>query len=283
MDGVHEYNSNNLHQKIGFEQVDEESRSRTKSAIEDVKVKLLKPIEVPFDIRWRDYCTQRRAEKNKTSIHRKGPAPIEDTEGLKKATSKSTYGTLDSDVEELEFEDYRAKNGSVRRLNQPRLSLIKDGSSLASCRALIIYFSKLAKSNNENEDVDLNFVEALLQSGADINFTDRHGQTIMHEISRAWHADVALFAIQHYANVNKSDLYGRTPLHLAAAVDYDEMVVFLVKHGGKLFLAFFYLELNSGPIGSCHMGVVINCEYHEFFWICPFLYLMQRFQPRLKY
>ena len=157
-----------------------------------------------------------------------GPAPIEDTDGLKKATSKSTYGTLDSDVEELEFEDHRAMTGSVRRLSKPRLSISKDGSSLASCRALIIYFSKLAKTNNDNEDVDLNFVEALLQSGADINFSDRHGQTIMHEISRAWHPDVALFAIQHYANVNKSDLYGRTPLHLAAAVDYVEMVVFLV-------------------------------------------------------
>ena len=243
MDGVHEYNSNNLHQKIGFEQFDEESRGRTKSAIEDVKVKLLKPIEVRFDSRWRDYCTQRRAEKNKTSIHRKGPAPVEDTEGLKKATSKSTYGTLDSDVEELEFEDHRAKNDSIRSFNRQRLSLAKDGSSLASCRALIIYFSKLAKSNNDNEDVDLNFVEALLQSGADINFSDRHGQTIMHEISRAWHPDVALFAIQHYANVNKSDLYGRTPLHLAAAVDYDEMVVFLVKHGGNLRLVVFYLKL----------------------------------------
>ena len=243
MDRMHEYNAKTEHLKIGFEQFDESSRDRKKSAVEDVKVKLLKPIEVHFDSRWRDYCTQRRAEKSKSTVHRKGPAPIEDTDGLKKATSKSTYGTLDSDVEELEFEDHRAMTGSVRRLSKPRLSISKDGSSLASCRALIIYFSKLAKTNNDNEDVDLNFVEALLQSGADINFSDRHGQTIMHEISRAWHPDVALFAIQHYANVNKSDLYGRTPLHLAAAVDYVEMVVFLVKHGGKLPLVVFYLNL----------------------------------------
>ena len=234
MEGTYEYNAKPQHLNIGFEKFDEDFRERKKSAVEDVKVKLLKPIEVRFDSRWRDYCTQRRAEKSKNTVHRKGPAPIEDTDGLKKATSKSTYGTLDSDVEELEFEDRRATKGSVRRLSKPGLSISRDGSSLASCRALIIYFSKLAKSNNDNEDVDLNFVEALLQSGADINFSDIHGQTIMHEISRAWHPDVALFAIQHHANVNKSDLYGRTPLHLAAAVDYVEMVVFLVKHGGKL-------------------------------------------------
>ena len=242
MEGMQEYNANALRQKIGFEQFDEQPRRRTRSTVEDVKVKLLKPIEIRFDSRWSEYCAKRRTEKNRKSVHRKGPAPIEDTEGLKKATSKSTYGTLDSDVEELEFEDHRTKNDNVRSLSRPRLSLSKDGSSLASCRALIIYFSKLAKSNNDNEDVDLNFVEALLQSGADINFSDRHGQTIMHEISRAWHPDVALFAIQHHANVNKSDLYGRTPLHLAAAVDYDEMVVFLVKHGGKFSLQMIHIN-----------------------------------------
>ena len=236
MEGMYEHNANTVQPKIGFEEFDEPPRRRTRSTVEDVKVKLLKPIEIRFDSRWTDYCAKRRTEKSKKSVHRKGPAPIEDTEGVKKATSKSTYGTLDSDVEELEFEDYRVKNDNARSLNRRKLSISKDGSSLASCRALIIYFSKLAKSNNDNEDVDLNFVEALLQSGADINFSDRHGQTIMHEISRAWHPDVALFAIQHYANVNKSDLYGRTPLHLAAAVDYVEMVVFLVKHGGKFSL-----------------------------------------------
>ena len=201
------FNVNTSYENIGFEQFDEKPRGRPRSStVEDVKVELLKPIGMHFDSRWTDYCAKRRTEKNRKSVHRKGPAPIEDTESLKKATSKSTYGTLDSDVEELEFEDHRAKNDNVRSLNRTRLSLSKDVSSLASCRALIIYFSKLAKSNNDNENIDLNFVEALLQSGADINFSDRHGQTIMHEISRAWHPDVALFAIQHNANVNKSDL-----------------------------------------------------------------------------
>ena len=234
MEEMHAYNASNRQQKLGFEEFDEQPRSRTRSTVDDVKVKLLKPIQIRIDSRWNEYCTQRRAEKSKMTVHRKGPAPIEDAEGLRNAASKSTYGTLDSDVEDLEFEDNRARHATVRRFSHPRLSISNDGSSLASCRALIIYFSKLAKSNNDYENVDLNFFEALLQSGADINFSDRHGQTIMHEISRAWHPDVALFAIQHNANVNKSDLYGRTPLHLAAAVDYTEMVEFLVKHGGKI-------------------------------------------------
>ena len=239
MDVKTDYNTGNLYPTIGFEQYDEQPDNRKKSAVEDVKQQFSKTITLNVVNRWKDYCAERRAEKNKTTVHRKGPAPIEDTESLKKAINKSTYGTLDSDVEELEFEEHRVKNGTVRGVGRSKLSTKKDGSSLASCRALIIYFSKLAKTNNDEEHVDLNFVESLLQSGADINFSDIHGQTIMHEISRAWHPDVALFAIQHHANVNKSDLYGRTPLHLAAAVDYDEMVEFLLKRGGEFSIPRF--------------------------------------------
>ena len=225
-----------LHPTIGFGNLNKSSSAGRKSVMEEVEEKPLKPIAMHFNSKWKDYCAKRRAEKNRATIHRKGPAPIDGTENLTKAVSKSTYGILDSDVEELENEEYHVKNNPVRGAGRPKSSPRKDGSSLASCRALIIYFSKLAKTNNEDEHVDLDFVDSLLRNGADVNFTDKHGQTIMHEISRAWHPDVALFAIQHNADVNKSDLYGRTPLHIAAAFDYDEMVEFLLQHGGMLML-----------------------------------------------
>ena len=228
-----------LQPAIGFEQLNKSSAIRKKSVMEGVEKKPLTPIAMHFNSKWNDYCTNRRAEKNKATIHRKGPAPIDGTENLKKAMNKSTYGALDSDVEELDFEERRLKKNPVRSAGRPKVSPRKDGSSLASCRALIIYFSKLAKTINEEETVDLYFMESLLQNGADINFADKYGQTIMHEISRAWHPDVALFAIQQNANANKRDVYGRTPLHLAAAFDYDEMVEFLLQHGGKLFMPAF--------------------------------------------
>ena len=222
-------------------------QQRKVSSMEDIKQQISRTIALNVISKWKDYCSERRAEKNKTDVYRKGPAPIEDTESLKKAINKSTYGTLDSDVEELEFEENRVKNGGVgggtlrgRKTGHKAL----DGSSLASCRALIVYFSKLAKTRDEEELIDLNFVESLLQSGADINFSDQHGQTIMHEISRAWHPDVAKFAIQNNANVNKADTFGRTPLHLAAAVDYDDMVEYLVLRGGmKIIFIYFTGEL----------------------------------------
>ncbi len=227
---------------IGFEHFNAKTSNQRTSlpngkTMDDIKQQISKNIMLNVVSKWKEYCSERRAEKDKTNAYRKGPAPIEDTESLKKAISKSTYGTLDSDVEELEFEDDRLKNGGLGTIGRSKRGK-KDGgssgSSLASCRALIVYFSKLAKTRDEDELIDLNFVESLLQSGANINFSDKHGQTIMHEISRAWHPDVAKFAIQKNADVNKADSFGRTPLHLASAVDYDEMVEFLVGEGGEL-------------------------------------------------
>lgn len=204
-----------------------------------------KSIALDIGSKWRDFCTTRRAEKHKIDSHRKGPAPIDEAEGMKKSVAKATYGTLDSDVEDLEFEDLR-QNGAMQQenvnpYNKVRQKTNSKGESLASCRALIVYFSKLAKSRDDNETIDLNFVDSLLQNGADVNFPDKHGQTIMHEISRGWHIDVAKFAIQHGADINKSDFHGRTPLHLAGAVDYDDMVEFLVCNGGKLFPIYTFL------------------------------------------
>ncbi|XP_065663270.1 uncharacterized protein LOC100211734 [Hydra vulgaris] len=182
--------------------------------------------------KWKNFNSTRRVEK--TNIHRKGPAPIEDADALKKSVSKATYGTLDSDVEDLEFEDNRNSQLVEDPYRKVKSKTNDKGDSLASCRALVVYFSKLAKSKDDNETIDLNFVDSLLQNGADINFSDKHGQTILHEIARGWHPDVAKFAIQHGADVNKADKTGRTVLHLAAAVDYDDMVEFLVCNGANL-------------------------------------------------
>ena len=199
-----------------------------------------KTIALELGSKWKDFKANRRAEKHKVDSHRKGPAPIEEADGMKKSVTSATYGTLDSDVEELEFEDIRSKaekeEADANPYNKVKAKTNAKGDSLASCRALIVYFSKLAKSKDDSETIDLNFVDSLLQSGADINFPDKHGQTVLHEISRGWHPDVAKFAIQHGADVNKADHHGRSALHLAAAVDYDDMVEFLVHNGGSNYI-----------------------------------------------
>lgn len=102
----------------------------------------------------------------------------------------------------------------------------------AGNKALLIYFASCGRSLDS--ELDLDFIESLLDNGADVNFTDKHGQAIIHEVSRVWHVDVAKFILEKGGNINLRDKYGRTPLHVAASVDYPEMVEFLVQNGATI-------------------------------------------------
>ncbi|XP_071954091.1 uncharacterized protein [Antedon mediterranea] len=101
-------------------------------------------------------------------------------------------------------------------------------------RYLISYFSKLAESSDVSEEIDLDYVDQMLSSGASVNCIDRYGQTILHEVAREWETDVAQFLLERGADVNCKDCFGRTPLHVAAAVDYSEMVNFLIENGADI-------------------------------------------------
>ncbi|XP_022090577.1 uncharacterized protein LOC110979250 isoform X2 [Acanthaster planci] len=100
--------------------------------------------------------------------------------------------------------------------------------------ALISYFAQLARSEIEDEVVDLEHVEYLLENGADIRCTDKHGQTVLHEAVRAWETDVASFLLEKGADPNQKDRYGRAPLHIAAAVNYPEMIMLLLDNDADI-------------------------------------------------
>jgi len=199
--------------------------------LRDSEVTLLKGLIC----KWKDYSNKRKGGEGSNQL-RKGPAPLDEEGGKnkRKFVIRCSHGTLDSDIEsdEEEVDGVRKKQS-------------------ASCKSLILYFAKLAISNNEGEGIDLGFVESLIKGGADVNATDRAGQTILHEVSKAWHTDVAKFLLDKGALINKGDSYGRTALHLAAAVGYVEMVEFLVSNGGTqicscticLIWIFFFFEI----------------------------------------
>ena len=52
----------------------------------------------------------------------------------------------------------------------------------SASEVLMIYFAKIGRSEIENI-VELDFIETLLDAGADINYEDAHGQTLMHEVT----------------------------------------------------------------------------------------------------
>ncbi|XP_056378709.1 uncharacterized protein LOC130274414 isoform X2 [Hyla sarda] len=131
-------------------------------------------------------------------------------------TSSETYSGLDNVFDDSE--EFSRLPEEVT-LFKPQLTVLK-------------YFIHLSK--NEGEQISLQTIDNLLAQGSNINDVDRHGQTVMHEVCKSWHTEVALFLIKRHADINKADRYGVTPLHVAAAVDYPDMVKLLLKHGANI-------------------------------------------------
>ncbi|KAM7385949.1 hypothetical protein PAMP_001988 [Pampus punctatissimus] len=95
-------------------------------------------------------------------------------------------------------------------------------------KKLLDHFRHLAASDQDTDQVDLQFVDEVISDGADPNSSDRYGQTVLHEISRAWSVDVMRFFLDQGSDLLWPDQFGVTPLHVAAALDYLDMVQFLL-------------------------------------------------------
>lgn len=180
--------------------------------------------------RWKNYTSSMRIfQKNDASGNKKQNKLYSRAESLVEQSC-----VLDSDVEDLGHDRLAMYDTNAYMKPMPPVNKGEPiHPAIAASRALIIYFAKLAKASLEHEqELDFEFMEGLLGEGADLNFTDRYGQTVLHEVARIWHVDVARFVLENGGDVNRADDHGRTPLHVAAAVDYPEMVEFLVSNGG---------------------------------------------------
>ena len=106
----------------------------------------------------------------------------------------------------------------------------------------------LARSDDVEEEIDMNFVDSLINAGADVNTRDVFGQSLLHEVARAWHVSVAEYLVDKGADINCRDYLGRTPLHVAAAVDYPDMIEVLLENGGQLIKKFCYQLTPPPPV-----------------------------------
>ncbi|XP_032408670.1 transient receptor potential cation channel subfamily A member 1 isoform X2 [Xiphophorus hellerii] len=95
-------------------------------------------------------------------------------------------------------------------------------------KKLLDHFRHLAASNQDTDQVDLQFLDEVISGGADPNCSDRYGQTVLHEVSRAWSVDVMRFFLDRGSDPLGSDRFGVTALHVASALDYEDMVQFLL-------------------------------------------------------
>lgn len=116
--------------------------------------------------------------------------------------------------------------------NKPaKLSVIPDPSFKSLEFGLLTYLWTFTDQHDKIE-IDLAFLQSLINSGVDINAADEYGQTALHATVRDWHPDVVSFIIRNNADVNKADKWGRTPLHLAAAINSVEIAKILCLSGG---------------------------------------------------
>nr|XP_008292068.1 PREDICTED: uncharacterized protein LOC103366189 [Stegastes partitus] len=99
-------------------------------------------------------------------------------------------------------------------------------------KQLLDHFRHLAVTNQDTDQVDLQFLDEVISGGADPNSSDRFGQTVLHEISRAWSVDVMRFFLGRGSDLLRPDQFGVTALHVAAALDYQDMVQFLLDQKG---------------------------------------------------
>ncbi|KAK5854467.1 hypothetical protein PBY51_015529 [Eleginops maclovinus] len=90
-------------------------------------------------------------------------------------------------------------------------------------KKLLSHFRQLAATDLDSDQVDLNFLDHLISDGADPNSSDRFGQTVLHEVSRAWSVDVMRFFLDRGSDLHQPDEFGVTALHVASALDYKDM------------------------------------------------------------
>ncbi|KAL5252312.1 hypothetical protein ACHWQZ_G015174 [Mnemiopsis leidyi] len=98
---------------------------------------------------------------------------------------------------------------------------------------LLFFFMEISEYEGYENSVDLAYLNTLFERGADINATDKIGQTVLHDVARLHKATTAKYFIRSGIDVNAQDTYGRTALHIAAQRDYEEMVELLIESGAK--------------------------------------------------
>ncbi|XP_013888175.1 transient receptor potential channel pyrexia [Austrofundulus limnaeus] len=141
-------------------------------------------------------------------------------------------------------------------------------------RKLLDHFRDLAAKNQETDQVDLQFLDEVISDGADPNCSDRYGQTVLHEVSRAWSVDVMKFFLDRGSDPLRSDQFGVTPLHVASALDYEDMVQFLLDQNADLGAHTFldrqtplHYAAKNDAVGSIRLllqaGATISCTDYK--------------------
>lgn len=81
---------------------------------------------------------------------------------------------------------------------------------------------------------DIATIQGLLDQGANVNSTNKQGETPLHAAASADQSQVAMLLIQKGANVNSTTTGGWTPLHTAARFGGTKVVTLLIAKGANV-------------------------------------------------
>lgn len=93
---------------------------------------------------------------------------------------------------------------------------------------------RIDECRGAKESVMLADIQALIQSGKDLNAQDNNGTTLLHIASANGYSSVAELLLENRAQVEAKDSDGWTPLHAASCWGQIQMVELLVGHGANL-------------------------------------------------
>ncbi|XP_038656050.1 uncharacterized protein LOC119967483 isoform X2 [Scyliorhinus canicula] len=91
-------------------------------------------------------------------------------------------------------------------------------------------FFELFINPEATNQIDLEFLNVLVEQGANVNSMDKNGCTVLHEVARNWSVDVAVFLVERGADVNHTDIFGRSALHVAAAANNVQVIKLLIEN-----------------------------------------------------
>jgi len=119
----------------------------------------------------------------------------------------------------------------------------------ADINARTAYFSMLGNAVNEEA---IEFIQWLLDKGADPNLSDEHGKTPLMVASSLGYANITSLLLAHGAEVDSRDTEQKTALHYAASEGKQGVLALLLKHGANPAV------LSKNNFTPLHLAIIQN-------------------------